>query len=62
MAEATTALHHDPTSFEDWKSDWSELLASCELNAWIGVKVHECHCKVRQEDDERKSIVQQIPP
>ena len=42
--------------------DWSELLESDKLNAWTSAKLQECHSEVKQEDDERKSIVQQIMP
>ena len=38
--------------------DWSELLKSD--NAWTRVKIQECHNEVKQEDDERKSVVQHI--
>ena len=40
--------------------DLSELVNSKGLNAWTRVKIHECHHEVRQEDDQRKSVVQQI--
>ena len=33
------------------ENDWSEL-------SWTRVKTQECHHEVRQEDDQRKSIVQ----
>ena len=29
-------------------------------NAWTSAKLRECHNEVEQEDEERKSIVQQI--
>ena len=40
--------------------DWSELLKSDKLNAWTRVQIQECYHEVRQDDDERRSIVQQI--
>ena len=39
------------------ENEWSELVKS---NAWTRVKIDECHHEVRQEDDQRESIVQQI--
>ena len=41
--------------------DWSELVKSVRLSAWTSAKLQECCSEVKQEDDERKSIVQQIP-
>ena len=40
--------------------DRSELLKSDKLNAWTKVKMKESFYEVRQEDDDWKSIVQQI--
>ena len=42
------------------ENDWSELLKSNDLNAWTRVKIQECFHEVRLEDDQRKSMVQQI--
>ena len=39
--------------------DWSELLKSDKLDARTSAKLRECYYEVRQEDDERKSIVHQ---
>ena len=36
------------------------MLKSDRLNAWTRVKMQECCHAVRQEDDDRKSIAQQI--
>ena len=44
----------------DRKDDWSELLKGKDLNSWTRVKLQECYHEVRQEDDQRKSGVQQI--
>ena len=38
--------------------DGTELLRSDELNPWMTAKLMSC-CEVRQDDDQRKSIVQQ---
>ena len=40
--------------------DWSELPESDRLNAWTSAKLQECSNEVKQDDDERKKIVQQI--
>ena len=42
------------------EDDWSELFKNEGFIAWTRVKMQECFCQVRQEDDERKSIAQQI--
>ena len=39
---------------------WSELWKSSEFNSWTRAKLQECYHEVRQDDDQRKSIVQQI--
>ena len=40
--------------------DWSELVKSDKVNPWMMVKLKESEHEVRQDDDQRKSIVQQI--
>ena len=42
------------------ENDWSEVLTSKDLNAWTRVKIQEFFHEVRQEDDHRNFIVQQI--
>ena len=39
---------------------WSELWKGSEFNSWTRAKLQECYHEVRQDDDQRKSIVQQI--
>ena len=41
-------------------NDWLELVKSKDFHAWTSVKVQECNHEVRQQDDQRKSMVQQI--
>ena len=36
------------------------MVKSGKLNAWTSAKLRECYSEVEQEDEERKSIVQQI--
>ena len=38
----------------------SELVKGDRLNAWTSAKLRECYSEVEQEDEERKSTVQQI--
>ena len=38
--------------------DWSELLKSDRFNSWTNAELQECYIEVKQEDDERKSTVQ----
>ena len=40
--------------------DWSEIPESDRHNAWTSAKLQECSNEVKQDDDEPKSIVQQI--
>ena len=40
--------------------NWSELMKSDELNPWMMAKLQESYHQARQEDDQRKSIVQQV--
>ena len=40
--------------------DWSELTRSEELNPWMMAKSRERYDQARQEDDQRKSIVQRV--
>ena len=40
--------------------DWLELVKSDMFNVWTTAMLQECCSEVEQEDDERKSIVQQI--
>ena len=40
--------------------DWSVWLKTDKLDAWTRVKIQEFCNEAKQEDDERKSIVQQI--
>ena len=40
--------------------DWADLVISDKLTAWTSKKLRECYSEVEQEDEERKSIVQQI--
>ena len=40
--------------------DWSEVMKSEELNPCTMAKLKESHIQVRQDDDQRKSVVQQI--
>ena len=42
-----------------WVDDLSALVESGELNPWMMAKLKESHCQARQEDDQRKSVVQQ---
>ena len=46
-----------PATKAEKEDDWSELLKSKDLNAWTRVKIQECYCEVRQEENKRKSIV-----
>ena len=39
---------------------WSELWKSSEFNSWTRAKLQECYHEVRQDDDQRKTIAQQI--
>ena len=40
--------------------DWPELLRRDELNPWTWVKLQGCYYEVRQDEDQRRSIVQKI--
>ena len=40
--------------------DWTDLVESDRLNTWTSAKQRECHSEMDQEDEERKTIVQQI--
>ena len=40
--------------------DWSELTRSEELNPWKMAKLKESYYQARQEDEQRKSIVQKV--
>ena len=42
------------------KQHWSELVKRIHLDAWTRVKIQECYHEVRQEGDQRRSIVQQV--
>ena len=39
---------------------WSETLDNDELNSWTVAKLKKSHYQARQEDDQRKSIVQRV--
>ena len=56
MHLADTVVRHAMKAGED--HDWSELLKIKDLNVWTRVKIQECDHEVRQEDDQRRSIVQ----
>ena len=40
--------------------DWSELIRHEELNPWMVANLKESFHQARQEDDQRKSIVQKV--
>ena len=40
--------------------DWSEVMKSDELNPWTMAKLKESYFEAKQDDDQRKSVVQQI--
>ena len=42
--------------------EWSELMRNEELNPWMMVNLTERWYQVKQEDDQRKSNVQQVSP
>ena len=44
-----------------WVDDGWERMKSDELNPWMTAKLKERYHQAKQEDDQRKSIVQQIP-
>ena len=44
----------------DRADEWSELMNSVEINRWMMVKLKESCYQAKQDDDQRKSIVQQI--
>ena len=45
---------------EGEEGEEGELLKSDKLHAWTRVQVQECSYAVRQENEDQKSIVQQI--
>ena len=45
-----------------WKDDRSELMRNEDLSSWMMAKLKGSDYQARQEDDQRKSIVQQVVP